>query len=70
VTVCLEFVGTRDTVGAMSKNQLLLWASVGAVVGLAVGAINENIPVWMLFGVALGIGMGYLSARFDPETRD
>jgi hypothetical protein len=53
----------------MSKSQMYLWASVGAVVGLAVGAINDNIPLWMLFGIALGIAMGFLAARFDSETR-
>jgi hypothetical protein len=54
----------------MSRNQLLLWASVGAVVGLAVGAINENVPVWVALGIAIGLGMGYLQGRFDPETRE
>jgi ABC-type dipeptide/oligopeptide/nickel transport system permease subunit len=54
----------------MTRNQLLLWASMGAFVGLVVGAINDNIPVWMLFGTALGLAMGYLQGKFDPETRE
>ena len=54
----------------MSRNQLVIWAGVGAFVGLGVGAINENIPVWVVFGMALGIAMGYFGAKFDPETRD
>lgn len=54
----------------MSRNQLLLWVSMGAFVGLGVGAINDNIPVWVLFGMALGLAMGYLQGRFDPEARE
>ena len=54
----------------MTRNQLMMWAGVGAFVGLGVGAINDNIPVWVVFGIALGLAMGYLALKFDPETRD
>jgi hypothetical protein len=53
----------------MSRNQLLLWASMGAFVGIGVGAFNENIPLWVIIGIAMGLGMGLLQAKFDPESR-
>lgn len=53
----------------MTRNQLLLWGSVGAVVGLGVGWINGNIPVWMTLGIAMGLAMCALGAKFDPESR-
>ncbi len=51
----------------MQRTQLLIWIAVGLVVGVAVGAINENIPVWTAFGGALGLAMGFLAGRFDSE---
>jgi hypothetical protein len=51
----------------MSNRQIVLWGVVGAVVGIGVGAVNDNFPLWVAIGIAMGVAMGLLQARFDPE---